>query len=642
MFIYGKQNFPDAIRGQENCYLLTNGLGGFSSQNIIGGASRNDHAVLMACTHAPNHRWNIIHRLEEIVRFKNENIHISSQQFANGLDENGVKNLSTCEIEAFPKWLFELKGVSIEKSLAMVFEENTVGVSYKVNNLSGQDFDFIITPWLQFVRKGQDLNKNQTFEFENNSVKSAGLKLNINTNGDLNSFDLKYQKLFYDYDAPDGRRDTGLVCANHNISCNVKDGEQKILNIVFSLEDTAKTAQDIFNESEKRYNDIQNQCGLKNEVARQLAVSADAFISKRESTNAKTILAGYPFFEDWGRDTMIALVGCTLSTKRFEDAKSILKTFMEHEKDGLMPNLFPEGGNEPLYNTVDAALLFINCIWLYYQKTNDLDFVKQSLPIMENIINGYYKGTKFNIHMDTDYLITAGEGLDQVTWMDVRFEDILPTPRHGKPVEINAYWYNALKIMQNLYEILKKDSAFYKDLAEEVKQSFNLKFWNEKQNCLKDVISGTNADYQIRCNQIWAISMPFTMLEPEKEKQVVNTVFRHLYTPVGLRTLSPYDDEFKGFYGGEQKNRDLAYHQGTVWPFPLGAYYLAYIKVYGEQGKQTVKNQLKALIPALKEGCASQLPEVYDGENPTMSKGCFAQAWSVGELLRVYEVLEQN
>ena len=231
-----------------------------------------------------------------------------------------------------------------------------------------------------------------------------------------------------------------------------------------------------------------------------------------------------------------------------------------------------------------------------------MDFVKQALPVMENIINGYYKGTKFNIHMDTDYLITAGEGLDQVTWMDVRFEDILPTPRHGKPVEINAYWYNSLKIMENLYEILKKDSAFYNDLAEKVKQSFNLKFWNEKHNCLKDVISDTNADYQIRCNQILAVSMPFTMLEPEKEKQVVNTVFRHLYTPVGLRTLSPYDDEFKGFYGGEQKNRDLAYHQGTVWPFPLGAYYLAYLKVYGKQAKQMVKNQLKALVPALTEG----------------------------------------
>lgn len=640
-FIYGKQNFSDGIRGQENCYLLTNGLGGFCSQNIIGGASRNDHAVLMACTHAPNHRWNIIHRLEEVVNFRNEDIHISSQHFANGLHENGFKNLSTFEIEAFPKWLFEFKGIRIEKSVAMAFEENTVAISYKINNFSGQDFDFIVTPWLQFVPKGQDLSKNQIFEFENNSVKSAGLKLNINTNGNLKRLNLKYQKLFYDYDAPDGRRDTGLVCQNHNISCNVKDGEQKALNIVFSLdENTEKTAQIIFNEAEKRYNDIQDKCGLKNEVARQLAVSADAFISKRESTNAKTILAGYPFFEDWGRDTMIALVGCTLSTKRFEDAKSILKTFMEHEKDGLMPNLFPEGENAPLYNTVDAALLFINCIWLYYKKTNDLDFVKQALPVMESIINGYYEGTKFNIHMDTDYLIAAGEGLDQVTWMDVRFEDILPTPRHGKPVEINAYWYNALKIMQKVYEMLKKDSTFYKNLSEKVKQSFNLKFWNEKQNCLKDIVSDTSADYQIRCNQIWAISMPFTMLEPEKEKQVVNTVLRHLYTPVGLRTLSQDDSEFKGFYGGDQKNRDLAYHQGTVWPFPLGAYYLAYLKVYGE--KEQIKTQLNALIPALTEGCVGQIPEIYDGENPTISKGCFAQAWSVGEILRVYEALEQN
>jgi predicted glycogen debranching enzyme len=228
--------------------------------------------------------------------------------------------------------------------------------------------------------------------------------------------------------------------------------------------------------------------------------------------------------------------------------------------------------------------------------------------------------------------------------MDVRVNDILPTPRHGKPVEINAYWYNALKIMERFAAITGCDAAPYGQLAETVKEAFVKTFYMEEKGYLKDVISGTKADEQLRCNQIWAVSMPFTMLSPEQEKSVVETVRRHLYTPCGLRTLSPEDPEYHGFYGGSMVERDMAYHQGTTWVFPMGAYYLAYLKTHGgaKEAGSYVRSQLEALEPMLSEGCAGQLPEIYDGDFPTESKGCFGQAWSVGEILRVFEAIEKE
>ena len=275
---------------------------------------------------------------------------------------------------------------------------------------------------------------------------------------------------------------------------------------------------------------------------------------------------------------------------------------------------------------------------------------------MERSVRPYEGGTDYAIRMDEDGVIPAGSGLDQVKWKDVRVGEILPTPRHGKPVEINAYWYNALRIMGQFKVLLDNEDSpegnpagvagetVYDTLAKRVKESFRAKFWREEAHCLKDVLSGTKADTQIRCNQIWAVSMPFTMLDPGQERQVVDTVFEKLYTPYGLRTLCMEDEEFHPFYGGNVMERDLAYHQGTVWTFPLGAYYLAYLKVnaYSDQAKQCVRDQLEVMESAMREGCIGQLPEIYDGENPVSSKGCFAQAWSVGEILRVYEALERT
>jgi predicted glycogen debranching enzyme len=399
----------------------------------------------------------------------------------------------------------------------------------------------------------------------------------------------------------------------------------------------------ISEEEEKRQLELELMSELSDEVALRLVRSADQFIVHRDSTGGKSIMAGYPFFADWGRDTMIAMVGCCISTRRFDDAKSIFRTFMKYCHKGLMPNMFPEGGNEPWYNTVDAALLFIGAVYEYYLESNDMEFVKEAYPVMKDIITWYQRGTDFHIRMDEDGLIEAGSGLEQVTWMDVRFGNILPTPRHGKPVEINAYWYNDLKIMSYFSGLLGMIGNGYDELADRVKLNFCSKFWNEKQECLKDLVSGEATDNQIRCNQIWAVSQPFTMLEREQEKKVVDKVFEKLYTPYGLRTLSKEDKDFKPNYSGSHFHRDMAYHQGTVWPFPIGGYYLAYLKVndYSAKAVAKVQEQLAVMQAVLREGCVGQIAEIYDGENPTISQGCFAQAWSVSELLRVYTKLEK-
>ena len=673
-------------RGLENCYLMTNGLGGFSSLTMTGAAARNDHAFLMACVQAPNHRYNLVHRLKEELIFPEKDGGaeadaekraeadagagqeirrvLSTQEFAEGEPETGCRYLSFFSWEDAPVWRFLADGVEIIKEAGLEHGSNRAALRYEITNRSRREAALQVTPFYQFVPKGKDMGERQRIvsmpsgRVHAENAASGCPDLYLRTNGELESIPWVQEKLYYSYDACDGRRETGRTETDHRIRIAVPAGESRTLEIVFETERSERSAGWIITGMKERRKALRQQAHFRSETAGALAAAADQFVSRRDSTKGETILAGYPFFEDWGRDTMIALPGICLSTGRYETAKSILRTFAVNERDGLMPNLFPEGGNEPMYNTADAALLFINCVYLYFRKTRDTAFVEEMYPVMERIVKGYMQGTRFGIHMDTDGLIAAGQGLDQVTWMDVRVGEILPTPRHGKPVEINAYWYNALRIMEALGRKAKADGCGpdYGALAEQVKRSFTEKFWDQERGCLKDVLpamdvkkasvetESVHAQNQIRCNQIWAVSLPFTMLDRKKERQIVETVFEKLYTPYGLRTLEAGDREFHPFYGGPMEERDMAYHQGTVWVFPLGAYYLAYLKVhdYSEEAKQTVKEQLETLEPALREGCIGQLPEIYDGENPVSSKGCFAQAWSVGEILRVYDALEND
>lgn len=665
-YIYGKQAWKTFERGEENCFLMTNGLGGFSSLTITGSCSRNDHAVLMACVHSPNHRWNMIHRLDEVLTVGEKKISLMSQDYENHEErEEGQKYLARFTYEDYPQWTYLTEGVEVVKTIALRPEKNTVAVCYQVTNRSGKSVNINVTPGLEFVPKTAKVEKDQKFVFEGDSLKGSAVKgssvkdsseescytvtsngqtLHFVTDGKVTEFAPVSRTLYYAYDEADGRPEIGRTVANHSVEMDIPAGESKTLHLVCGVEKDLPDAETVITELVNYRKNLREQAGFGHETATALALAANQFISYRESTGKQTILAGFPFFEDWGRDTMIALGGCCLAARSYREAKSILQTFMAYCDKGLMPNLFPEGKNAPMYNTVDAALLFILSVYDYYSRTEDVEFLREAYPVMEQIIHWYAKGTAFSIKMDEDGLIMAGGGYDQVTWMDVRVGDILPTPRHGKPVEINAYWYNALCMMSEFSRILGvQEAKDYLAMAAKTKESFGEKFWNEKAGCLRDVVSGTKADDQIRCNQIWAVAQPFSILSPEQEKQVVETVYAKLYTPYGLRTLDPADEEFHPNYGGPQLERDLAYHQGTVWVFPMGAYYLAYLKVngYSEEAKSVVYAQLEDIDAALHEGCIGQLPEIYSGENPVDSKGCFAQAWSVGEILRVYDALEK-
>ena len=638
-FVYSRQDMPDLSRAQENCYLLTNGLGGYSSLSAAFSMTRADQGFLVRARTAPNDRVTLVARLQEALTHGAGETYLSTQDFADEIPaEEGYAHLSSLTVEDAPRWVYDVRGVRVTREAVMAFESDTAAVRYTIENRTKQPCTLTVRPFVLGFEKGHAPEKPWPVTIDGSAIAAADQIIRLTTDGALTAEEPAYLLQAYRHDAPDGRPEKGLVASVCRIGITVQPGETKTLSAVFSDEEITCTADDIIAARKARMARLRADSGLADPVALQLVSAADAYIAQRDSTGGKTILAGYPFFGDWGRDTMIALPGCCLSAGRYADAKSILRTFFQYEKDGLVPNLFPEGTAQPMYNTVDAALLLVNIVWLYVEKTGDWAFVKEAWPVMESIVRHYRKGTHHGIRMDADGLICAGQGFDQVTWMDVRIGEILPTPRHGKPVEINAYWYSALRVMDAFADKLGLDRADYAELADRVKVSFLRAFWLE-EGYLKDVVSGTSADEQVRCNQIWAVTQPFTMLSPEQEKAVVDTVCAHLYTPCGLRTLSPDDEQYHGVYAGEQKERDLAYHQGTVWPFPLGAYYLAHLKVYGD--KEAVRNALIPMEATLREGCAGQIPEIYNGDAPAFSRGCFAQAWSVGEILRVYEALER-
>ena len=643
--LFGRQDFAGSDCQQET-FLLTAGTGAYCALSTAFSATRGDHALLMACLRAPTARFDLVHRLSERLAFGDASVCLSTQDKAGAPDEDGWRHLVLFD-GAGPRWVYEAGGVRVTRRVAMQYGSNTVAVCYTIENGGALPCTLTVTPWLRFVPKGRRMTRQRAFTWQEDKVSSGALTLAFAVEGGRAEAlpAVQYERIRFRHDAPDGRPGAGLCAAAGQFVFEAAPGETRECAVVLGTGAKLPRAGAVWAGQAKRRRAQAEAAGLHTELGRALSAAADAFVVDRASTGGKTIVAGYPFFTDWGRDTMIALPGCTLATHRYEDAKSILRTFAANERDGLLPNLFPDQDAPPQYNTADAALLFLNCLWLYHARTGDDDFVREVWPCAARIIDCYRAGTRHGIHADADGLLCAGEGLDQVTWMDVRIGEILPTPRHGKPVEINAYWYNALRIMARLAPLAGADGAPYDALADQAGGSFRAAFWMEDQQRLRDVLSpeASPADTQLRCNQVWAVSMPFTPLTRAQAAGVVRSVRRALWTPCGLRTLAPDDPDFHPFYGGPQKVRDMAYHQGTVWPFPLGGYYLAELRVGGfdAASRARVAADLDALLPALREGCLGQLPEIYDGGTPAASRGCFAQAWSVGEVLRVCEALER-
>jgi len=672
--IYGQNHWRTLSQGEENCYLLANGLGGFSSLSVNGACARNDHALLMAALGAPVDRYHLVTNIHEKIIRHGCSDNLASQRFVNHTKNlDGGKYLQCFDFEYLPRWQYKAADTAVTKTVFMKYGENSVTVVYDICSASEGILE--LTPWFQFVPKGRKLLKNQKFVVDTEKIVSGGISLYYRTNGMAQKTEPDYvDDWYYALDAVDGREAFGAAVSCQKILCHFRPGRQtfyvcystarpedggaacsatKRRETKSGVSENGGTADvrriyEAMAEEEARLRRLEDTAGLKDPVARMLVRSASQYMTWRDSTASMSMIAGYPFFGDWGRDTMIAMQGCAVAVKQFEAARSILRTFMAYLRRGLMPNMFPEGNGEPLYNTVDASLLFFEVVYQYYIETNDTAFVAEALPAMADIIRWYKDGTDYGIFMDSDGLICAGEGLWQLTWMDVRVDDILPTPRHGKPVEINAYWYNALMIMAELSGIMAdgRDSApaaVYRQMAQQTKKSFLAAFWDDRRGYLLDVVSGTAADRQIRCNQIWALTLSFVMPDKAQAGKILDTVFEHLYTPWGLRSLSPADAQFHGYYGGTVKERDMAYHQGTVWAYPLGAYYMARLRFADDKAAavRDVRRQLLPVEAALREGCAGHLAEIYDGGRPDTSRGCFAQAWSVGEILRVYKMLEE-
>ncbi|ONI45542.1 glycogen debranching protein [Candidatus Epulonipiscioides gigas] len=642
-FSYGCNDFKNKKRAEENLFLLTNGLGGYSSLTLANSLTRNDHALLMGTLKAPDVRINLVSRLDEEIIIGNKTYTLSSQKFVDYTKNmDGEKYLINVAQEYIIQFTYFVEGIEIIKKLILVHGENTVGVKYFISNPLGKEVELKVTPYYQFVERGSLLEPSQKFNINRDKVISNNITLYISTNStNVSNNNLEFVRdLYYDYDARDGRFAYG--CAVKQLTYNYLINSNKEIDLIFSMQPVYQSINDMIEVEYKRQDELFKISGAKSDLAKALVRASDAYIVKRDSIDGLTLIAGYPFFLDWGRDTMYTIEGACITTNRFDESENILQTFVKYLHNGIMPNLFPEGDNPPLYNTVDASLLFIQAVYLQYKQSKDKEFVSRMYPAISSIIENYKNGTDFDIKMDTDGLIMAGSGFMQLTWMDVRYKDILPTPRHGKPVEINAYWYNGLCILVEFGKLLGKDINSYVALIEQVKNSFVTKFYNPDKKCLRDVISGNAYDNQIRCNQIWAVSVPFSPLPDNIAKEVVNCVYEKLYTPYGLRTLEIEDSEFVAEYSGSLEKRDLSYHQGTVWVFPLGSYFRAYLKVnnYSKEAIQVIKKQLSYFKDCLREGCVGQIAEIYDGLFPAISRGCFAQGWSVCEILKI--VLEME
>jgi predicted glycogen debranching enzyme len=628
-------------------WLETNGIGGFASGTISGASTRRYHAVLTAATKPPLGRITTVAKIEETLIVAGERFDLSSNQYPGKVSPEGYKFITSFRLDPFPIWTYRVDGIELEKRVFMVQGENTTVCRWTLLANGGNAVDQIsleVRPLLSFVDyhhlRHEDAAFSTDFESRLNvvSVKPNGDMPElffVHNGASVNKTGYWYNNFEYAIEKERGFDYTEDLFQPFSISFNLTAPA----TVVVSTERTAVVDDIALEKSEiERRAKLVAQAGANDDFTKQLVLASDQFIAKRG--DGETVIAGYPWFSDWGRDTMISLNGLTLATNRPEIAKNILLEFSRHLSQGMLPNRFPDVGEEAEYNTVDATLWYFEAIRAYLEKTGDYDFVRQNLySKLADIIYWHLRGTRYKIHVDTDGLLYAGEPGVQLTWMDAKIGDLVITPRTGKPVEIQALWYNALKIMAGLAERFgdSQDKTKYESMANLAKLSFNAVFWNEAEQCLYDVVENGNRDGAIRPNQILAASLPYSMLEDERAKLVLEKVTDELLTPVGLRSLSPNDPRYCPVYEGSPFDRDSAYHQGTVWAWLIGPYVDAYRRVHGasKSTEARVAEILSGFSAHLFQAGLGQISEIFDAEPPHAPRGCFAQAWSVAEVLRV-------
>lgn len=662
--------------GLKKEWILTNGIGGFSYSTEVGCNTRKYHGLLVAALNPPARRFLILSKLDEALVVNNKE-HILYTNMGKSYISEGYKNLAQFEKEYVPIFSYKIKETEIKKIICLEYGKNTVCVYYKIKN-GNYKAKFKIAPIVNF-RDFHTINSNHDYKL-NQTINNTKIKIIVDDNSYspiymyltdgkyIEHYNDNFKNMYYIEEEKRGFYPEEDLSVPGVYEVELKENEEKDIYFICSLENNIEEidAKNVISNEIIRINKLVNNSGLINikketdseedrkyrELIKKYIIAADNFVVDRPNFNLHTIIAGYPWFLDWGRDSMIAFEGILLIPHRYDIAREVLLTFVRDIKFGLVPNGYSGFDNRPLYNSVDASLLLFEQVEKYLRYTGDYKFIYENIyEKLKNIIDSYSTGIDIddnNIYLDKDNLISSGTEKTQNTWMDAKYLDIPATPRNGKVVEVNALWYNALKILENLalkFEN-KNISNTYKKMAEKTKQAFNEKFYNKKRKCLYDVLG----DGKIRPNQLFALSLSYPVIDcnSEEANNIINVVTSKLLNNYGLKTLAKGEPNYIEVYEGDCFKRDMSYHQGITWPWLLGLYYdslknmIKYTKnkeskkVYQDKLDSLIINTKKTFIPELdSEGIVGSISELFDSKKPYLPKGALAQAWSVAEVFRI-------
>jgi len=679
MIEFGREVTGDVDAVMRREWLVTNGIGGYAMGTPSGARTRRYHGLLVAAYHPPAERMLLVAALDTWIEIEGSKHPLCTHEWAAGvLLPDGYRHLESFSLEGtIPTWVWTLGDTRIVQRLWMQPGKNTTYTTYECTRGS-RPVTLQVIPLVTHRDHHRDTKGGQAIHVkiappedkpdkaENKGYYSATISATEDLGRDPNAAAPRPFRILSDADSANvtaewwwsfhlaqeterGLTDHEDLFAALTFRKRLKPGETLVLISTAETETPIPWRESL---AEVRQRDQSLLATAKLDDApkwlRHLALAADQFIVDRQIGDGdgpgKSVLAGYPWFSDWGRDTMIALPGLTVSVNRPEIAESVLCTFAHYVDQGMLPNRFPDRGEAPEYNTADATLWYFEAVRAYLEHRDNSDLLNTLYPILSDIVEWHIKGTRFGIKVDpTDGLLHTGEAGIQLTWMDVKIDDWVVTPRTGKAVEINALWHNALRIMHDLAKRLGKaaDAKRYLAMAERVHESFNARFWYEA-GYLYDVIDTPEGvdDASLRPNQLFAVSLPYPLLDPVKARSVVDICARELVTSAGLRSLAPDETDYVGHFGGDVRSRDGAYHQGTVWSWLLGPFVIAHYKVYHDAA--LAYTYLEPMRYHLYDAGLGTISEVFDGDPPYNPKGCIAQAWGVSEVLRAYRMLEAD
>jgi len=648
-------------------WLVTNGLGGYASGTLSGAITRRYHGLLIAALPNPLGRTMMLNGLSERLRLPSRRVVYTGAAERAGTTPEDTLPVADFHLEAgLPVWRYEPDGFVLEKRLLLPYRQNTVHITYHLLRGPGK-LRLGLRPAIHFRPHDAPVSAADERQYV---LTVSGDRFEITTGQDLPTLRLlargpsvaftfdrkKTESIPYPTERSRGYDWQGSLWSPGYFRTDLGEGDR--ITLTASTENwetigalSPEAALDAELERRKALLAVAHPAAETGPGA-ELVLAADQFLitpvgrvadaarAHAAGDEVRTVIAGYHWFTDWGRDTMISLEGLTLTTGRQMEAGWILRTFSHYIRDGLIPNLFPEGEKEGQYNTADATLWFFHAVHRYLQHTGDRTTLRQLLPHLIGIIEHHMRGTCFGIAMDpSDALLRQGQAGYALTWMDAKVGDWVVTPRRGKAVEINALWYNALRLLEQWLREEGDDNRVREigETAGRTRDSFNRRFWFEQGGYLYDVVDAESGDDDEACrpNQVLAISLDHPVLDPTRWQPVMDVVAGCLLTPVGLRTLAPGHADYKPKYDGDLRSRDAAYHQGTVWPWLIGPYVDAWLKLHPED-MQEARRLLDGLVPQMEEACIGSLSEIFDAEPPYMPRGCVAQAWSVAEVLRCW------